>query len=255
MKAEINDALESYDIKSLEETETYGKTLKEKNEAQEKIVETINTEITQSEKSLSSLETELKNTTNSLEDAREALERKQKLKEKLDYLSSVKTWVSDQFPILLKDIERTILTTTASLFNQFFKEWFRALVEEENIDIHINPENFEPIVIVDGYESPFGDLSGGERSALSLAYRLALNKVINTKHQDVKTKDLLILDEPTDGFSEQQVNKMQGVFDTLNMKQMIIISHERTLDSFVSKIFNFKKFNHQTKVTLEDVLR
>ena len=96
-------------------------------------------------------------------------------------------------------------------------------------------------------------MSGGERSALSLAYQLALNKVNNTKHQDVKTKDLLILDEPTDGFSEQQVNKMQGVFDTLNMKQMIIIFHESTLDSFLSQIFNFKKNNHQTKVTIENI--
>ena len=254
-RAEINKALESYGIKSLEETETYGKSLKEKSNSQDKKVETINEEIIQSEKSLSAYETDLKNTTNILEEAKNALQYKQKLKERLEYLTSIKTWATDQFPILLKDIKRTILATTASQFNQYFKEWFRALVEEENIDIQIDPEEFQPIVIVDGYESPFNDLSGGERSALSLAYRLALNKVINIKHQDVKTKDLLILDEPTEGFSEQQVNKMQGVFDTLNMNQMIIISHERTLDSFVSSIFNFKKINHQTKVTMEDVLR
>lgn len=105
--------------------------------------------------------------------------------------------------------------------------------------------------MVDGYESLFGEMSGGEKSALSLAYRLALNKVINTKHQDVKTKDLLILDEPTDGFSEQQVNKMQDVFDRLNTRQMIISSHERTLDSFVSDIFNFTKVNHKTSVKRE----
>jgi exonuclease SbcC len=96
-------------------------------------------------------------------------------------------------------------------------------------------------------------MSGGEKSALSLAYRLALNKVINVKHQDVKTKDLLILDEPTDGFSEDQVNKMQDVFEKLNTKQMIIISHERTLDSFVTDIYDFKKVNHETKITREKV--
>ena len=77
-----------------------------------------------------------------LKKAKEAVDYKQKLKEKLEYLSNVKIWVSDQFPVPLKDIERTILASTASLFNQYFKEWFRALVEEENIDIQINPENF-----------------------------------------------------------------------------------------------------------------
>ena len=64
----------------------------------------------------------------------------------------------------------------------------------------------------------------------------------------MKTRDLLILDEPTDGFSEAQVSKMQDILDNLNKKQMIIISHERTLDSFVADIYEFKKFNHSTSV-------
>ncbi len=94
-------------------------------------------------------------------------------------------------------------------------------------------------------------MSGGEKSALSLAYQLALNKVINTKYQEVKTKDLLILDEPIDGFSQQQINKMQDIFEKLDTKQMIIISRERTLDSFVTDILNFKKVNHITQVDRE----
>jgi len=84
-----------------------------------------------------------------------------------------------------------------------------------------------------------------------LAYRLALNKIINERYQEVKTKDLLILDEPTDGFSQEQINKMQEIFEKLNTAQMIIISHERNLDSFVTDIFNFRKENHITKVKKE----
>ncbi|MFW9940578.1 MAG: SbcC/MukB-like Walker B domain-containing protein, partial [Candidatus Thorarchaeota archaeon] len=114
-------------------------------------------------------------------------------------------------------------------------------------------DDFQPIVYVNGYESPFKDLSGGEKSALSLAYRLALNKIINERYQEVKTKDLLILDEPTDGFSQQQINRMQSIFEKLNTSQMIIISHERNLDSFVTDIFNFNKINHITRVTKERI--
>ena len=88
-------------------------------------------------------------------------------------------------------------------------------------------------------------------SKIYQAYRLGLTKIINERYQDVKTKDLLILDEPTDGFSQQQVNRMQEIFDTLNTAQMIIISHERSLDSFITDIFTFKKGNHQTKVVKE----
>ena len=116
---------------------------------------------------------------------------------------------------------------------------------------HLRLDNFEPMITVNGYDSLFNDLSGGEKSAVSLAYRLALNKIINERYQEVKTKDLLILDEPTDGFSQEQINKMQDVFDNLNVRQMIIISHERTLDSFVSDVFTFSKINHKTKVKNE----
>jgi exonuclease SbcC len=169
----------------------------------------------------------------------------------LEYIGSIRDWIVDKFPVCLKDIERTILSTTASNFNKYFKEWFKVLVEEENIDIKINPENFQPIVNVNGYQSPFEDLSGGEKSALSLAYRLALNKVIISKYEKAKTNDLLILDEPTDGFSQKQVNKMQDILGRLDIEQMIIISHERTLDSFVTDIYNFEKVNHKTKIHSE----
>ncbi len=248
---DINSILDLYKMGSIEELELHENEIVKKVESRSKIVDTIQSELTTLEKELSSTEERLKKLETELTKMKEQLKKKKMLKEKKDYINIIRDWVSDQLKTLIKDIERTILTTTASDFNQYFKEWFKALVEEENIDIEINPENFQPIVIVNGYESPFNDMSGGEKSALSLAYRLALNKVINIKHQNVKTKDLLILDEPTDGFSEQQVNKMQEVFTKLNTKQIIIISHERTLDSFVAEVFNFKKVNHQTKVSKE----
>lgn len=248
---DINSILNLYKMSSIEKLELHENEIVKKVESRKEIVEKVQSELTTLEKELSSSEERLKNLETELTKMKEQLKIKQKLKERQVYMNIIRDWASDQFNTLIKDIERTILTTTASDFNQYFKEWFKALVEEENIDIQINPENFQPIVIVNGYESPFNDMSGGEKSALSLAYRLALNKVINIKYQNVKTKDLLILDEPTDGFSEQQVNKMQEVFTKLNTKQIIIISHERTLDSFVADVFNFEKVNHQTKVSKE----
>jgi len=181
------------------------------------------------------------------------LEEKKKLKEKLEYSTEIRNWVKEQFPVLLRDIERQILISSARDFNTFFKEWFNILVESGNIEVEIRPDDFQPIINVNGYDSPFRDLSGGEKSAISLAYRLGLTKIINERYQDVKTKDLLILDEPTDGFSQQQVNRMQEIFNSLNTSQMIIISHERALDSFVTDIYTFKKSNHLTKVERESM--
>ena len=44
---------------------------------------------------------------------------------------------------------------------------------------------------------------------------------------------------------------MQPIFEKLDTSQMIIISHERNLDSFVTDIFHFEKENHITRVSKE----
>ena len=179
------------------------------------------------------------------------IELKKDLQSNLTYFSQLKGWVIEEFPILIRDIEKKIIASSAHHFNSYFKEWFHELVEDKNIEVEIRVDDFQPVIHVNGHESPFKDLSGGEKSGLSLAYRLALNKIINEQYQEVKTKDLLILDEPTDGFSQQQINRMQPIFEKLNTSQMIIISHERNLESFVTDIFHFERENHVTKVTKE----
>ncbi|MFX1323631.1 MAG: hypothetical protein ACFE8N_01650 [Promethearchaeota archaeon] len=181
------------------------------------------------------------------------IQTRDKLNRNLIYYTQIKNWISEEFPVLIRDIEKKILSSSAHHFNSYFKEWFHELVEDKNIEVEIRTEDFQPIIHVNGFESPFRDLSGGEKSGLSLSYRLALNKIINERHQEVKTKDLLILDEPTDGFSQQQINRMQSIFEKLNTSQMIIISHERNLDSFVTDIYHFEKENHITKISKENI--
>ena len=46
------------------------------------------------------------------------------------------------------------------------------------------------------YELDYEFLSGGERTAIALAYRLSLNQVINSVLSRLKTGNLIILDEP-----------------------------------------------------------
>lgn len=252
-KNEIQSILKKYQIENIKEFERFESELKEKVQRQKDIINSLLKEESELKEklgvqkaTLSQLETDLKRLV-------EALEKKKKLMQRYEYLIDLENWIRDQFPILIRDIEREILASSALQFNEYFKEWFQILVEDENVDVEIQLDDFEPIIMVNGYNSPFRDLSGGERSALSLAYRLALNKIINERYQEVKTKDLLILDEPTDGFSQEQINKMQDIFEKLNTTQMIIISHERNLDSFVTDIFNFKKERHETKVKREVV--
>ena len=109
-------------------------------------------------------------------------------------------------------------------------------------------EEFNPIIQQNGYEISYEDLSGGEKTSLALAYRLALNRVVNDLIENIKTKDIIILDEPTDGFSSHQLDKVRTLLETLNTKQTIIVSHESKIESFVDNILSVSKREHVSSV-------
>ena len=50
-----------------------------------------------------------------------------------------------------------------------------------------------------------------------------------------------MLDEPTDGFSSEQLDKVRDVLEQLNMKQVIIVSHESKIESFVENVIRVQK--------------
>ncbi len=65
------------------------------------------------------------------------------------------------------------------------------------------------------FEIDYEFLSGGERTAVALAYRLSLTQVLNSFLSKIRTKEVVILDEPTDGFSSEQIDKMRDLFEQL----------------------------------------
>jgi len=126
-----------------------------------------------------------------------------------------------------------------SEFSKLFAEWFAMLVSDI-FNIRLD-DDFTPIIEQQDYEIDYAYLSGGERTAVALAYRLALNQVINSLLSKIKTRDLVILDEPTDGFRDAQLDKMRDVLQELNVKQLIIVSHEQKIEGFVENIIRFRK--------------
>ena len=132
-------------------------------------------------------------------------------------------------------------------FNEFFKQWFSMLIEDESMSVRIDDE-FTPIIEQNGYETELVNLSGGEKTSCALAYRLALNKVINDMVGSIKTKDLIILDEPTDGFSSEQLDRVREVIEQIGMKQIVIVSHEEKIESFVNHIIRVEKKEHVSEI-------
>jgi DNA repair protein SbcC/Rad50 len=174
------------------------------------------------------------------------IEKIEQVKLQLNYITELENWLSKQFISLISYIEKNVMTKLKTEFSKLFAEWFYILVSD-NFNVRLS-DDFTPIIEQQDYEIDYAHLSGGERTAIALAYRLALNQVINSLLSKIKTRDLVILDEPTDGFSEQQLDKMRDVLQQLNVKQLILVSHEQKIEGFVSNIIKFKKENGITRV-------
>ncbi|MBI5880715.1 hypothetical protein HZB90_01145 [archaeon] len=172
---------------------------------------------------------------------------KEKAQSRYEYLNSAQEWLEEMFLNLMATMEKQIMARAHTQFSELFSTWFNLLIEDESISVRID-DTFSPVVTQNGYDTDISHLSGGEKTSVALAYRLALNKVINDIMSGIKTKDLLILDEPTDGFSSEQLDKVRNVLDELNMKQTIIVSHEAKIESFVDHVIRIHKNEHVSRV-------
>ena len=174
------------------------------------------------------------------------IEKTESIKVHLAYLVELENWLSKNFVSLISFIEKNVMTRLKVDFSQLFAKWFLMLVSD-SLNVELD-NDFTPIIMQQDYELDYAYLSGGERTAVALAYRLALNQVINSFLSKINTKDLVILDEPTDGFSEQQLDKMREVLEQLNVSQLVLVSHEQKIEGFVEHIIRFKKEQGETKV-------
>lgn len=177
----------------------------------------------------------------------EEIKNKEDARAEIKRLAEMQNWADSYFTELMGIIERNIMANIYWQFNELFQQWFKQLMEDDTIDARID-EHFTPVIEQNGYETKIEFLSGGERTSAALAYRLALNKVINNLVSHIKTKDLLILDEPTDGFSSEQLDKVRDVLDELDVKQMIMVSHESKIESFVDNVIRINKNEHESRV-------
>ncbi|MCA9495392.1 MAG: SMC family ATPase [Nanoarchaeota archaeon] len=140
-------------------------------------------------------------------------------------------------------LERYIFTKYYVEFNEEFERVFRELIEDNEIDVRLD-EDFAPIVEQNGYDIDILNLSGGEKSSLALAYRLGLKKIVENNFVAEQKLSLLILDEPTDGFSENQVDRLGELLKSSNLKQIILVSHDQKIESISNNIVEIEKTNH-----------
>ena len=174
------------------------------------------------------------------------IKRIEELGIKLAYMKELEFWLSNKFIEFVLYTEKNFMLKLREDFSKLFSGWFSILVPD-NISVRLD-ESFSPIIQQADYELDYTYLSGGERTAVALAYRLALNQTINSLLSKIKTRDLVILDEPTDGFSEAQLDKIRDILVQLKVRQLILVSHEQKIEGFVDNIIKFVKKDGVTSI-------
>lgn len=176
--------------------------------------------------------------------------RKTEINRKILKMNAYQSWLEDYFLNTVSTIEKNVMMKIYNEFNELFQRWLGFLIEDSSLTARLD-DQFTPIAMQNGYEIDFINLSGGEKQSVALAYRLSLNQVLNSLMHQIKTKDIIILDEPTDGFSAEQLDRIRDVLSELTVKQVLIVSHEPKIESFVDYVVKISKQGHISSISVE----
>jgi len=224
-----------------------------KAEAEARGLEDLSKKIETFEKESEELERNLQGTREQIAGIRKDIENSKESKAKLENeiaekeaqvaikisLGEHKIWLGDYFIPTLENIEKHVMITINRGFNDQFQKWFQTLIEDPEMQVRVD-EEFTPIIEQGGYEQDFFSLSGGEKTSVALAYRLALNTTVQEISTGMKS-NLLVLDEPTDGFSKEQVFRIRDILNELRCPQVVIVSHERELEGCADQVFRVQR--------------
>jgi exonuclease SbcC len=162
------------------------------------------------------------------------------------------TWVGTAFRSAVLGMEQKLLTHAQALFEREFARYFASLVDDPGLVARTDPA-FTPLVMIEGEWTPAEALSGGERTSLALAFRLALARVVRSMGS--LHLDTILLDEPTDGFSPEQVIRMGELLEELALPQVILVSHESQLSAIADRVVRVQKVDGRSVLDTSAPLR
>jgi len=215
--------------------------------SKENEIETSRKEILKISSIIAATSENLKNQNQKIEQNQSKVEESKKWETKYKRFDQFGQWLDKFFIPTISQIEKQVLLSILQNFNETYTRWYSILVEDPTKESRID-ENFTPIINQDGYDQEIGYLSGGEKTSIALAYRLTLNSLMRKETESMKS-NLLILDEPTDGFSKNQLGKIRELLDELKSEQIVLVSHEKELETYVDNIFQISKENGLSKIS------
>ncbi|NLX48983.1 MAG: SMC family ATPase [Methanospirillum sp.] len=172
------------------------------------------------------------------------------LERRRQYLGEVQRWLTLHLVPAIADIEAEVFERIRARFEALFADWFARFLESDDLEARVD-ETFSPQLRSGEYDLDLDldALSGGERTSLALAYRLALSTMVR-EEAGIHRESLLVLDEPTDGFSSGQLNRLREILNETGCDQTIIVSHEQELEGVADRVYGVVKESGESRVVV-----
>lgn len=156
------------------------------------------------------------------------------LESRASFLKKISEYLINYVYKGVETIESAVRALAHDRFSEYFQEYFVRLLEDQEL-VEASVRDFKPSVKVRGSflrEQEISQPSGAQLTALGLAYRLALNRVVRDLNKELRDS-VLIMDEPTLGFSPERIEKLRDLIESirsdLGEAQVILVTHDERL--------------------------
>jgi exonuclease SbcC len=147
----------------------------------------------------------------------------------------------DQSRTILKAAGPEIVKVYIDYISREATNMYCEIAGDRRVELRWTPD-YDIILIADGREHGFRQLSGGEQMSAALAVRLAILKILTSS-------DVVFLDEPTQNMDEQRrSNLAQEILRIKGFRQMVVISHDDTFNSNLENVVEIEKVNGESCV-------
>ncbi|MCL5016983.1 MAG: SMC family ATPase [Candidatus Parvarchaeota archaeon] len=140
----------------------------------------------------------------------------------------------------IRDIREYVRNKFINDFRALFQQRFNEIRNESDYVVDID-NNYNVTVLINGETNDARTLSGGEKTSVALAYRMALSSIASMLG-GVGENELLIMDEPTSGLDREDINSLTNAITKLvDIKQIIIVTHEDNMKNIADNLISIRK--------------
>ncbi len=160
----------------------------------------------------------------------------------------------EKFLILMENLRKDIRDIREYVRNRFIKD-FKMLFQARFAEIRNESDyateidnDYNVKVIANDEILDAKTLSGGEKTSVALAYRMALSSIASLLG-GVSKNESLLMDEPTSGLDKEDINALSTCITRINdINQIVIVTHEDTMKNIADRLITITKTAGESKV-------